>query len=126
MRVGSSPLQRSALVAASKGRNLRPSDSAVGGGSSSGGGGIRRSSRSNCCQASVWSVSCPDISLDSDSDSSSSSERLRGQRRRRIALTRDQKVERSYNRMQVAMFTGVFAMVGAKAEVVLGFCGSVR
>jgi hypothetical protein len=44
----------------------------------------------------------------------------------KLELTSAQRAERSYHRMLVALTTGAKAQVGAKAELVLGFCGSVR
>jgi hypothetical protein len=42
----------------------------------------------------------------------------------RVVLTPLQKAERSYQRMLVAMTAGARAGVGARAELVLGFCGA--
>lgn len=41
-------------------------------------------------------------------------------------LTGLQKAERSYNRMLVAMQVGAGAVMGSRAELVLGFCGTTR
>ena len=44
-------------------------------------------------------------------------------RRERIQLTLLQKSERAYQRSMAAMVAGARALVGARAELVLGFCG---
>lgn len=44
----------------------------------------------------------------------------------RIGLTPLQKAERSYHRMLLAMAAGQQAVMGSKAELVLGFCGAFR
>lgn len=43
-----------------------------------------------------------------------------------VTLTAHQKAERSYYRMMVALNAGGGAVMGSKAELVLGFCGTVR
>ena len=62
-------------------------------------------------------------SIDSFDDRGAARVPKRGER---IELSSTQKAERSYQRMLVALKAGAGAVMPSRAELVLGFCGSVR
>ncbi|GBF99382.1 hypothetical protein Rsub_12186 [Raphidocelis subcapitata] len=98
----------------------------------------RRLGSNDAARAALRAASSKDLNDPSDDDDDDDDEgglasqagprTGRPKRGKRVALelTSAQRGERSYHRMLLALTTGAKAQGGAKAELVLGFCGSIR